>query len=154
MLLAFALLTALLIVEAVQQGILVWVLREFVPEQYQGKRLATYTSFALHTLGVIAHLLTAVYVAGVCGIVFSISFWVFVILLRVVIFDVVINATRNYMNKLYGRGREETFYVGTQSFTDKIIRWIGGKLKVKPSIVSVSLRLVSVLWIFYYLFTQ
>lgn len=140
----YILLALLVVLEAAQQGIICWALREFVPESYNGVRLARYTSFALHTLAVVAYLLVAGLLAHQAGVLLNVAYWLNVVLLRVVLFDPTLNAAKSYMNRLFDRPAEPLFGVGTQSYTDLAVQALARRVKQNPSVVSAGLRVLAV----------
>jgi hypothetical protein len=139
----YAFLVLCVVLEAVQQGVIVWVLREFVPVTYNGVNLGRYTGFALHFLGVASYLVVAAFVAHPLGLLLSVNFWLAVAVLRVLCFDVSLNITKNFMNHLFGRDNEPLFSTGTSSLTDKIIQAVAKLLHLNATVLSAGVRVVA-----------
>lgn len=144
MIAVLCLLGLLVILEAAQQGVLTWVLREFMPQDYHGVKLSRYTGYALHEVGVAAYLLVAAWLAHPLHLLGNVNFWLAVVVVRVCLFDPLLNLTRNTMNRLLGRPWEPLFAVGTSSLTDRLIRFAARPLRLNPSLVSGGVRLLAV----------
>lgn len=140
----------LILLEGVQQGPLVWVLTEFVPDAYHGVPLGKYTGIALHFVAVVAYLVVVAWVGFDHGLLLHVNFWLTAVVLRVVLFDVALNLTRNLMQRRFGRTLLPLFAVGTSSFTDKLIQALAARLRWKPTLVSGAARalaLVALCWL-------
>lgn len=133
----WALLLAYTLVSAGQQGIIVWLFREYVPASRQD-----WINGALHILGPVLYVLFVLPVlrayghytwAGAAVITAQAT------LARWLLFDLGINLARNWFNHREGRPPEPVFSVGTSAGSDRLTRWIAARLGLYPGAVRVGL---------------
>ena len=102
------------LLSAVQQGIIVWLFREYVPPG----RL-DWINAALHAGGLLLYGLVAAALGG-----WQWPALVAAALVRLIVFDPALNLTRSYFNYREGRPMEPVFSVGFSASTDKALRWL------------------------------
>ncbi|UYZ60138.1 hypothetical protein [Hymenobacter latericus] len=129
-------LLAYLLGAGAQHGVLSWLLREYVPPTW-----AKIIDYALHYAGLALYLVVVALVDE--------QPWLSAMLLRLALFDPVLNLVRNLMNKQVSRASEPLLSVGTTSLTDKAIRYVAGKAGLEPSRLSFVLRAVALLALLY-----
>ena len=137
--LAAFLLALFTLTEGVRQGVLTWLLREFVPMEYRGKSLIPRINFALHYLGVALY---AVFAYAVGGVTWQTA--VAAVLIRVALSDPALNFTRNRVTAVVGSGEVTPLFVlGTSSTTDKVLHAIAKLLRINGSLLSGILRVLA-----------
>ncbi|RZJ93044.1 MAG: hypothetical protein EOO60_06235 [Hymenobacter sp.] len=126
------------ILSGAQQGIITWLLREYVPEARKD-----WIHAALHYGGVLLYLLLVAYAASPLR---PLSEKVGVLLIeavlaRALLFDPSLNLSQSWFNHREGRAAEPVFKVGTVAMLDKMLRYVAGWLRWPPE------RLRLVVWI-------
>ena len=127
------------LLSAGQQGILTWLLRAYVPPGRQGL-----VNLALHVGG---GLLYGLLLAGVGGLgpPLTPGGWLHLlglgVLVRLLLFDPVLNLTRAALDRRAGQPATAVFTVGTSAATDRALRALAARLRLSAS------RLRLLLWL-------
>ena len=127
----FALYTLL---SGAQQGIIIFLLREFVPPRY-----GIYINAAFHAGGALIYGLLVSYAAHVTHA----PLWPTVaiaVLLRIALFDPAVNLARSWVAHREGRAWEPVFAVGFSALFDRALRRVANALALNPSALSAAVR--------------
>jgi hypothetical protein len=139
-----ALFAAYTVLSGAQQGLLAWLLREFVPPRY-----SEWIDAALHAGGSIIYALVVGYVVAQ----HPTAAWALVgmaVLLRVALFDPALNLSRSWFSHREGRDWEPIFNVGTSALTDKALNAVAKLLHFNASVLSAAVRvaaLAAAIWL-------
>jgi len=131
---AWAYFVAVVVLDAVRQGVVAWLLREYVPST----RL-DWINASLHAGGVLAYALIVYGRVPAAGLL-----WAWAWLARWLLFDLVLMLTWNYINRREHRPFEPLFKVGTAAFTDRATRRVAAWLKLRPELVRLCSWLLAV----------
>ena len=125
------------VLSGAQQGVLAFLLREFVPY-----RFSAWVNAAFHYGGGLLYAL----IVGYAAYVTPAPLWYTLALaglLRLALFDPAVNLAHGYTAQRNGQWWEPLFSVGFSSLTDRIIRWVANLLGANPSALSGGLRVAS-----------
>ena len=127
----FALYTLL---SGAQQGIIIFLLREFVQPRY-----GAYINAAFHYVGGLIYALLVGYVVHAnpahSGLTVAIA-----VLLRIALFGPAVNLARSWVAHREGRAWEPVFAVGFSALSDRVLRRVANVLALNPSALSAGVR--------------
>ena len=131
------------LLSGVQQGIIVWLFREYVPPT-KGE----WINAALHTIGALIYAAVVGYTIYVGGDALRLAG--IAVLLRIALFDVFLNLGRSWFSHREGRAWEPLFAVGSSALADRAINAVAKLLRLNPSVLSAILRvaaLAAAIWL-------